>query len=144
MAKVLIGSINVAARVDGFPYISCGLPLCNSDGVEWEQMTPVERWSLCVTHLCGRDPKFVELYDDWAANSDEREAPNYILFGNNLAMRLVNAVQNECETDVMQLVSVQNGDSGYKEITWLCNQKDTLWDALFERKFIITKYFPKD
>jgi hypothetical protein len=139
MLKMLIGSINVAARIDGFPYISCGVPLCNSDGVEWAQLTPVERWSLCVTHLLERDYKFVKLYNEWIANRDELASPEFILFGNNTAIRLINAVQDECITDVMQLVSVQSGDDAYNEITWLCNQKDALWDTLFKYKLIITE-----
>ena len=135
MFKALIGSVNIAARIEGFSYISCGLPMCDDEGVEWAEMSPEARWCLCLSHLRERDSHFNELFDEY----DKQDAVECILFGNNTAIRLINAVQDECHADVMQLVQVLKFSDIEREITWLCNQKDALWDTLFDHKLIITE-----
>ena len=139
LTKVLLGTINVAARHDGRPYIGAGLPLCDSNGTEWKDMSPRERWSLCLEHLQKQDSDFDELLRQEPEMNGEQQPAKFILFGIDRAMRLSGAVQDSSIDEVMDLACIQSSNDMDAAIGSLFNQGDSLWDTLFEQKLIITE-----
>lgn len=144
LVKTLIGSVNVAARSDERPYIGPRLPMCNCEGVEWKDMSPEARWNLCVAHLREQDSDFDEFLQVQNECETEQSALEFVLFGSGTAIRLINAVQDDCVADVMKIVRAQTLHDIDGDIAWFFDQGDELWDALFDYKIIIPEHPIKD
>jgi len=132
MTTVLIGSINVACRDDSKVYIACGIPLSNSDGKDWLELSPDDRWALCVEHLCKQVPEFQQWFDENDLQDAEGDSAEYILFSNGEAMCLVDAVQDDSAAKVLKLASVQTRKQMDMAVASIQEQGDELWEVLFE------------